>query len=207
MSFLVLALVLGAILVAVIDGRASARRRRARGRRVEEALADPARRDQAIAALAAEARALEQPGGLAVQLLGRRGRDQEKEEARLLAARLELAADRPQAALERLSAIDPNRLPRRLQTELALHAVEAHLRLSEWDAAERVLDGYSSDGLSAAGRALRANARARIRLGRGDARSALRVLDEIDPVPDEARAELDRTRAAALAALGKPRPA
>jgi len=196
------AIVLGlcalAAALAAVEAARNLRRRRARDRTVSAGMGDPAARPQAIASLRRELLRVERPPGL----LGRRALDREASEIRLTLALLLLVADEPEAALDELVQIDPNRLPKHLQAVLALHAVEAHLRLAEWDAAERVLDGYSDDALNANGRALRQNARAQIRLGRGDARGALRVLDETEPTPEVAP-QLAVTRARALAADGQ----
>jgi hypothetical protein len=206
MTTIVLVLVLLIAALGFGESVQKLRRRRARDRRIQLAVREPEGRGAAIDELRRESQALKESRGPSAQLFGRRGVELERGEIGLGIALLLLVEDRPEEALEELAAIDPNRLPRHLQGALSLHAVEAHLRLSEWDAAERVLDGYSADALNENGRALRSNARARICLGRGEARSALRVLDEILPVPAEVKDEIEKTRAQARRALDGESP-
>ncbi|HUS64447.1 MAG TPA: hypothetical protein VMZ28_07875 [Kofleriaceae bacterium] len=203
MTGLVVALITAAALLGLAEGTRMGRRRRARDKLSRDAIARPEARGPAITRLREEIRALEHTTGLGTRLMGTRAVARELSEARLSLALLLLVDDRPEEALDVLVLINPDRIPQHLQAVLALHAIEAHLRLGEWDAAERVLDGYSASALNANGQAMRANARAQIRLGRGDARAALRVLDEAEPVPDPVRPELDLTRARALAAEGR----
>jgi len=197
---LVIATVTVAVALAVYEGLRTGRRRARRNKRVVEAVGQPALRATVTKELQARLGALESGSS---PWLGERGRRLEAAEVRLALALLLLVDDRPEDALEVLVPIQPDGLPAHLQALLAMHAVEAHLRLGEWAAAERVLDGYPTDGLNANGRALRANARAQIRLGHGDSRGALRCLDEIAPIPDDVKPELELTRARALAAEGR----
>jgi hypothetical protein len=197
---LVLAAVGVLVGVAAFEMARADRRRAARHREVSDALATPAQRGPVLRALRENLTQLEAQRR---SWLGERGRRLEAGEVRLAIALLLLADDRPEDALEMMAPIEPDRLPPHLQALLSMHAIDAHLRLGEWAEAERVLDGYPADGLNANGRALRANARAQIRLGREDARGALRCLDEIDPAPPDVRAELELTRARALAAEGR----
>jgi hypothetical protein len=197
---LVVATVAAAVALAAFEALRGGRRRARRNQRVVDAVGQPPLRGPLLVELTAQLAKLE---GGSSPWLGERGRKLEAAEVRLSMALLMLVDDRPEDALELLVPIHPDQLPGHLQALLAMHAVEAHLRLGEWAAAERVLDGYPPEGLNANGRALRANARAQIRLGHGDARGALRCLDEIDPVPDEVKPELELTRARALAAEGR----
>jgi hypothetical protein len=197
---LVLAAVAAVMALAAFETLRGGRRRTRRNQRVVEAVGQPDLRAPVTRELRERLTALESGSS---PWLGERGRRLEAAEVRLALALLLLVDDRPEDALELLVPIQPDTLPGHLQALLAMHAVEAHIRLDEFEAAERVLDGYPSEGLNANGRALRANARAQIRLGHNDARGALRVLDEIDPIPVEVRPELELTRARALAAEGR----
>jgi hypothetical protein len=200
---LVLLVFVAASIFAVVDQTGFGRRQRARQALARTAVSQPATRTAALAQLHAELASLEPGGALRRRLRNAQQIARESADIRFLLAMLLFVEDRPEDSLEVLIPIDPNRIPGGMRALLAMHAVAAHLRLSEWDAAERVLDGYSPDGLSESGRALRHDARAQIRLGRGDARSALRLLDEHPEVPDDVRADLALTRARALAADGR----
>jgi hypothetical protein len=201
---LVVVLMLSALALAGVErGRALAWRR-ARARRLRAAMENPDERKRVLDELLAE---LERVTARGPSWWGTRSQSAQAAELRLGRAMLLNADDRPDEALVVLTAIDPNRVSALQQTLLGMYAIEAHLRLAQWDAAERVLDGYALDSLNPAGRALRSNARAQIRLGRGDARGALRVLDDAGDPPDEVRAELMLTRARALGLDGRDQAA
>ncbi len=203
MTGLVLALFAAAAVLGLSEATRVGRRRRARDRVARDAIADPNLRGRAITGLRAELVRLKGRPSWTTRWFGTRSLAQELCEIRLVLALMLLVDDRPEDALENLVLIDPNAIPKHLQAVLAMHAIEAHLRLGEWHAAERVIEGYPPDALNANGRAMRANAKAQIRLGRQDARGALRCLEEAQPIPDEVRPELELTRARALAAEGR----
>jgi hypothetical protein len=183
------------IALAAVDRVRDDRRRRALSRRVRAAAAaDPATRADAVDTLRAEALVVgARPRGLRAA-----------SETRLAVAWLMLVDDRADAALDVLGLLDPNRLTRAQQLELAAHALEAHLLLGQAQAAERVLDGYAVGMRGSVGRALAGHARARIALLRGDARGALRYLDEIAPLSEFIAAAVGITRARALALAKRP---
>jgi hypothetical protein len=195
---LVLALVAGALIVGTVDVARSTTRRRAVRQRVR-GLDGVDGRAKAISILREEIAARAGERGW----LGRRAVEREAAELRVDVAHLLLVDGRADEALDELIALEPDRLGRGLKAALAGLAIEAHLQLGQWDAVERVLDGYAHVPLDAVDRALRVNARARLRIGRGDARAALRLLDEADAPPREAAVELDVTRARSLALEGR----
>ena len=200
---LVLLAFLAFAIFAVVDQSSFARRQRARLTLAGAAINDAGERTRALAQLTGELASLEPGGALRRKVRNAQQLARESADIRFALARLLLVEDRAEDSLDALLPIDPNGIPRGMRALLAMYAVATHLRLSQWDAAERVLDGYAPDGLDESGQALRRDARAQIQLGRGDARAALRLLDEQREVPADVRVALDLTRARALAADGR----
>jgi hypothetical protein len=160
---------------------------RAAERLVKHALEHPARRRAAIARLEMELH------GQAYL-----------PESRVALARLYLADDRPEAALEELErAGDDAFLSDRLVLERATTRLLSLVRLHRFDQAEEALNRYSYLFLDEPTAALWADARAQMRLCRGDTEGALAVLDSAEPVPKNARPQLELTRLRVLAARDK----
>src|SRR5438046_2828376 len=148
MAGLVLLAFLVFAILAIVDQTGFARRQRARQTLVDAAERDAAERERALAQLAAELASLDPGGALRRKTRNAQQLGGESADIRFALATLLLVEDRAEESLDALIPIDPNGLPRGMRAELAMHAVAAHLLRSEWDAAERVLDGYSPDGLS-----------------------------------------------------------
>ena len=151
------------------------------------ALADPAARRAAVERLEAQVKAV-----------------RDVPAARIALGRLYLAEDRAEAALVELErAGDDVLLSERLIAERDTVKLLTLVRLRRFAEAEALLDRYPRPFLDEDAAASWADARAQVRLGRGDVEGALAVLEAAEPVPSSARAQLELTRVRILAERGR----
>ena len=136
-----------------------------------------------------------------LEMLGFRGsRGRIRDEA-LLRARRQMQVDEPAAALEILDAQRDDEFSSLIAVERKLVRLQALVRLRQWTRAEQIL--AKAPFLDEEQAAIWADVRAQVRLGRGDLDGALAVLEAAEPVPKNARAQIQLTRLRVLAARGR----
>jgi hypothetical protein len=114
-----------------------------------------------------------------------------------------LDEDRLEEAVSLAARIDARTLGRAELADLVTCELRAHVALGAWAQAESLLEHHAELFLDEETAALWSDARAQVRLGRGDVEGALAVLDAAEPVPAGARAALALTRLRARAARGR----
>jgi hypothetical protein len=118
-------------------------------------------------------------------------------------ARRHLDEDQPEAALRILAVTEEAPWSAEMAASRATVRLLALITLHRFDEAEALLDHHPRPFLDEAEAADWADARAQVRLGRGDPEGALAVLESAEPVPAGARARIELTRLRVLAARGR----
>jgi hypothetical protein len=124
-----------------------------------------------------------------------------REDTGLARARRLLHADEPDACLKALDADQDKPFSDRVAVERRLLRLSALVGLRDWQRAEEIL--AKPPFLDEEQAAIWADARAQVRLGRGDLEGALAVLEAAEPIPKNARAQLELTKLRILAARGR----